>query len=560
MSAAPAGNTPEHTTLTLHYRSTAPEAEGPLTLGQDNMIRCLRHDEPSHMNKQATWSVPPGAELPACLDALRTLAERHAALRTVFPGPADRHPERQRVRAAGEFTVRVIPLADGEDPAARAEAYCWDGRRQAFDLAAEFPLRFALLTRDDAPVLLAVVICHAQLDGVATGLLFQEWLTLAAGGTLPPPTAPTPVEVAEQEQSASGQRRTKAALRHWEHILADRPTSVFADDRIGPNDTLLPTLGVRSTAGAAALERAAARTGASNSAVLLACYAVLAAHRAARSTVVMAALSANRHRPGLADHIGTLAQDALLAVDTDCPDLDTLIARTQAHALSGYWHATFDAERIWQLIEDVAVRRGARFARHVVVNDLSATVPAEIAAARPLPPTEPDLAWYPAEPTPTRLMLNIWRTAGCLEFTLHTHPDVLDREETELFAHALLRLLDLAGTRNVTLGPDSEIAPLSGLPTARRDKARWQQVGTNWIDLDAVADLLRTALPTARDIEVTWENDELIATIDPGPTPLTPTRAHTAVMAALPGHDTAMAPQRYVLPHGTGTGRDRDLR
>ncbi|WP_051732275.1 condensation domain-containing protein [Kitasatospora phosalacinea] len=555
MSAAPSRSSEPARTLTLRYRAEAPEAEGPLTLGQDNMIRCLRHDEPSHMNKQATWSVPPGAALPACLDALRTLAERHAALRTVFPGRADRQPERQRVRAEGEFTVQVIPLADGEDPAARAETYCWEGRRPAFDLAEEFPLRFALLTRNGAPVLLAVVICHAQLDGVATGLLFQEWLALAAGGTLPAPAAPTPVEVARQERSASGQRRTKAALRHWEHILAEQPTSVFADDRIGPSDTLLPTLGVRSTAGAAALERAAARTGASNSAVLLACYAVLAAHRAARSTVVMAALSANRHRPGLAEHIGTLAQDALLAVDTDCPDLDTLIGRTQAHALSGYWHATFDAERIWQLIEDVAVRRGARFARHVVVNDLSATVPAEAAAARPLPAVEPDLAWYPAEPTPTRLMLNIWRTAGCLEFTLHTHPDVLDREETELFALALLRLLDLAGSRNVALGPDGEIAALSGLPAGRREKARWRQVGSNWVDLDAVADLLRTALPATRDIEVTWEDGELRAVIDTGTDPLTPEQAHAAVMAALPGHDTAMAPQRYVLPHGTGTGR-----
>ncbi|MFD8593568.1 condensation domain-containing protein [Kitasatospora sp. NPDC059646] len=544
----------EQQDVVVRFRVDTPEAEGPLTLGQDNMIRCLRHDEPSHMNKQATWTVPPATDLPLALAALRTLAERHAALRTVFPGPADRQPDRQRVRAEGEFTVAVIALADDEDPDEAAERFCWDGRRQAFDLAADFPLRFALLTRHGAPVRLAVVICHAQLDGVSTGLLFQEWLTLAAGDTLPAPAAPTPIEVAEQERSPSGQRRTRAALRHWEHILADQPSAVFADDRIGPNDTLLPTLGVRSTAGAASLARAAARTGASNSAVLLACYAALAAHRADRGTVVMAALSANRHRPGLADHIGTLAQDALLAVDTDCPDLDTLIGRTQAQALSGYWHATFDAERIWQLIEDVAHRRGARFARHVVVNDLSSTVPDSVAAARPHPPTDPDLVRYPAEPTPTRLMLNIWRTTGCLEFTLHTHPDVLDDEETELFAHALLRLLDLAGRRAVRLGPDGELAALTGLPVARRDKARWQQIGTNWIDLDAVTDLLRSALG-ARNAEVHWNNGELTAMADTGETSWTPEQAHAAVMAALPGHDTAMAPHRYVLNGGTGSGR-----
>ncbi|MFF0387344.1 condensation domain-containing protein [Kitasatospora sp. NPDC004615] len=541
--------------VVVEFSVEAAEAEGPLTLGQDNMIRCLRHDEPSHMNKQATWTVPAGADLPTCARALQILAERHAALRTVFPGPADRQPERQRVRSAGEFIVHVIALGDDEDPAERAERFCWDGRRQAFDLAEDFPLRCALLTRHGVPVLLAVVICHAQLDGVATGLLYQEWLTLAAGGTLPAPTAPTPVEVAEQERSSSGQRRTRAALRHWEHILADQPSAVFADDRIGSNDTLLPTLGVRSPAGAAALARAAQRTGASNSAVLLACYAALAAHRAARTTVVMAALSANRHRPGLAEHIGTLAQDALLAVDTDCPDLDTLIGRTQAQALSGYWHATFDAERIWQLIEDVAHRRGARFARHVVVNDLSATVPDAVAATRPDPPADPDLAWYPAEPTPTRLMLNIWRTTGCLEFTLHTHPDVLDRDETELFAHALLRLLDLAGRRTVRLGPDGELAALTGLPVGRRDKGRWQQLGTNWIDLDAVTDLLRAALD-ARNVEVDVQEGELTATADTGGTVLTPGQAHAAVMAALPGHDTAMAPHRYVLNGGSGSGRD----
>ncbi|MFJ1754109.1 condensation domain-containing protein [Kitasatospora sp. NPDC088134] len=546
---------------TVRFHAEAPEAEGPVTLGQDNMLRCLRNEtpsrernEPSSLNKQASWIVPEQADLPACLAALRALAERHAALRTVFPGADERLPTTQRQRQHGEFTVDVIALDPDEDAAARADAYGWDRRCDPFDLTADFPLRFGLLTRDGHPVLLAVVVSHAQLDGVATGLLFQEWMALASGAALPPPAAPTPIEVAEQERSTGGQRRARAALRHWERILYEEPSAVFADDRVRSGDIMLHTLAVRSPSGAAALERAVRRTGSSKSAVLLACYAVLAAHRAARPTVVLAALSANRHRSALAEHIGTLAQDALLVLDTDCPDLDTLIGRTQAQALSGYWHATFETEQLWRILDEASIGRGARFVRDVVLNDVSGTVPEEIAALRPDPPVDPELTWYPTEPLPTRLMINIWRTGTCLEISLHAHPDVLDREETEQFARALLRLIELAGRRTVALGPDGELAELSGLPVGRREKGRWHQVGSNWVDLDAVADRVRAVLGV-KDVEVTFEGGELTATVPAG-CELSPTGAHAAIVADLSWRDTVMAPQRYVLPAGTGTGRD----
>ncbi|MFG2825743.1 condensation domain-containing protein [Kitasatospora sp. NPDC048365] len=538
--------------VTIAYRVPGEPAEAPLTLGQDNMIRCLRRDLPSHMNKHAVWPVPPGADRTACLDALRTLAERHAALRTVFPGPAGDQPSRQRALTDGEFGVDVTELDPAEDPDARADEVTRHDREFAFVLAEDFPLRCTLLTRDGVPLRLAVVICHAQLDGTATGLLFQDWVRLASGEELPPATGRTPIEVAELEQSASGRRRATAALRHWERILREEPVTVFADDRIGPNDARLPTLVLRSVKAADALERTARRTGAGPSAVLLACYAALAAARADQTTVVVAALSANRHRPGLADHIGTLAQDALLALDTAAADLDELIGRTQASALGGYWHSTFDAEKIWQLIEDVAVDRGARFVRQVVVNDLSGTVPPEVTPERADPAVDPLLAWLPPDPIPTRLMLNIWRVTGCLELTLHTHRDVLDRAESERFAHALLDLLELAAERPVPL---AELAALAGLPTAVRDKGSWHRVDNTWIDLDAVADLVRTALDP-QDVDVEHADGRLTARITTRGRALTPAEAHAAVMAALPGHDRAMAPHHYVLtPYGEGPGR-----
>ncbi|GAA1957850.1 condensation domain-containing protein [Kitasatospora viridis] len=532
--------------ITVRYRAAGPGGDAPLTLGQDNMVRCVLRDEPAHMSKQALWPVPPGTGLPAALGALRTLAERHPALRTVFPGT---HFESQRELLEGEFTVAVEPVPTAAEVDAYGERLGWRERQRAFDLARDFPLRCTLLTVAGAPVRLLVVVCHAQLDGAATALLFQEWLRLAAGESLPPVTAIGPREVAEQERSVVGRRRAAAALKHWERVLREDPLAVFADDRVTRSDAQLPTLIVRSLAGAKDLARAVERTGASTSTLLLTAYAALVARLADQRTLVVSALSGNRHRRTLADHIGTLAQDALISLtvplDEPALDLDELARRTQAAALAGYWHSTFDAEAVWQLIEDAALRRGARYPRHVVLNDLSATIPESAARARPLPAAEPEFGWLPAETIPTRVMLNIWRVDGVLELSLHLDPVLFPREQAEGLARLLLRLLALIAERPVALGELTGLAELAGLRPGRRERPGWRRVDGSWIDLAAVRELVAGALGLPCRIELP-EGGPLTAVLAERPgEPLTPERAHRAVVAALPEHHTAMAPQLY---------------
>ncbi|MGF1427143.1 condensation domain-containing protein [Kitasatospora sp. LaBMicrA B282] len=542
--------------VTVRYRATS-SGTGPLTLGQDNMIRCVLRDEPAHMSKQASWPVPAGTTVTAALTALRTLAERHAALRTVFPGS---HLERQEERAEGEFTVSLVRTAAAADLDRLADELGRRDRQRAFDLARDFPLRLTLLLRGEQPVRLVVVVCHAQLDGAATALLVGEWLALAAGRPLPAPAGPTPRAVAELERGPAGRRRAEASLRHWERILRCDPPVVFAHDGVDRSDHQLPTLAVRSAAGARALDRAAERTGAGASALLLAGYAALVAHLADQRTLVIAALSANRHRRALAEHIGTLAQDALLSLDTAVPDFDLLVDRTRAAALAGYWHSTFDAAQVWQLIDDTAHRRGVRYARHMVVNDLSATVPADTAEPPRAPRAEPEFWWLPAETIPTRLMLNIWRTRGVLELTLHADPQLFPPAAAEGFVTALLRLLELAAERTVPL---AELGTLTGLatvlPPGRRSRPGWRRIDGCWIDLAAVHELLAAALDCPGELDLV--EDRLTATLHPDDPALTPRAAHAAVLAALPQHHTAMAPHHYVLhtPDGRrseGSGRD----
>ncbi|MFJ8430956.1 condensation domain-containing protein [Kitasatospora sp. NPDC094019] len=531
---------------------------GPLTLGQDNMIRCIRRDRPEQINRESVWPVPEGTTVATAVDALRQLLERHESLRTAFPpGPGeDGFPERQEVRAEGEFTVALVPVGDrtgAEVDALAAEV----GRADValpFDLAAAPRLRFTLVAEGELVHRLVVVGCHAGVDGVAVTLLIRDWLALATGTELPPSGSRTPLELAALEQSAQGRRKTAAALKHWEAVLTTGPSSSFSADGMstGRPDGMA-TLLLRSRTAAADLEAVCRRTAAGPSAVLFAVFAALAAHRAARTDLVISALSANRQRSALADHIGTLAQDALIALEVGPvsadDDLDALIGRTKVASFTGYWHSTLNADKVWQLVEDVAERRGARFNRQIVVNDLSLAIPDTLSDARPAATADPEVQWLPDQPLPVRLMFNILRTAGSLEFVLLACPQVFERADAERLARAVPAVLAAAAGGPLPL---ARLAELSGLrPVARTGD--WLRVGTDWIDLAAVRALVADALGArATAVDLGHREGRLTARIATADRDLTPADAHRAVVAALPGRETAMAPHHYAVHHHPG--------
>ncbi|MFJ7277782.1 condensation domain-containing protein [Kitasatospora sp. NPDC098663] len=566
----PYGETQTSRRIEVRYEAPAEGStvdSGPLTLGQDNMIRCIGRDAPEQINKDSLWPVPDGTSVSAGLAALRRLVERHESLRTSFPaGPGeDGFPERQVVHPEGRFTVTVIEAGDRSD--AQLDVLATElGRADIavpFDLAAAPRLRLTLVADGERLLRLVAVVCHAGADGAATALLIQDWLDLAAGKDLPPVTAPTPLRIADAERSAQGRRKSAAALRYWARSLATGPQVVFADARItGPPHDLSAVL-VRSRSAAEDLAAVCRRTGASPSVVLLAAFAALVAHRSGRTGLALSALSANRQRAALVDHVGTLAQDALILLDTGAADLDQLIGRAKAASLSAYWHSTLDAEQVWRLIEDCAHLRGSRFPRHVVVNDLSLTIPAAVADAQPAAAADPELIRLPAPQLPVRLMFTILRISGSLDFALISCPQVLDPDETDQFARALLAVLAAAVRGPVPL---DALPGVDGVPTPDRS-GEWHLVDGTWIDLAAVRALLEAALGARAEIELALDEGRLTARLTSADRELTPAVAHHAVVAALPGRDTAMAPHHYVVRHTgpgaetvtSGGGRDPDI-
>ncbi|GAA0586880.1 DUF6271 family protein [Streptomyces crystallinus] len=543
------------TQAVLHARADGGNRRGPVTMGQANMIRCILRDEPDQMNIHDVWPVPAGTTTEAALDGLRALAVRHEALRTTFPaGSSGRDgetavhvtvPREQLVAAERTFTVT---LADHDelppDDARYAEELALTSRRHAFVLERDFPLRITLVTRRGAPVRVALAASHAATDGGALAVLREEWLALVSGEELPDVTALTPLALAAEEASPAGIRKTDASLKHWERIIGSGPQAMFAEPGAEGTECLAPGLTLRSARGARALARVAERTGAMPSTVLLSAWCALVAHRAGQPVCVTAVPTSNRFQGRLARSVAAVSQDALLLLDTQVPSFDVLLSKAWGAALKAYRHSQFDALRLWDMIGRVTRERGSHFARDVVFNDISA-LPATLAGAAPPDDRAPDLelTWGQAQTLPSRVLTFVHETAPVLRLATWTDPVLFPKDRAEELATGLVLLLEAAAEQDVPLASLTEVTGV--LPVERGSD--WTRVDGCWVSPAAVARTLSRALD-GRPVHVAVDTSgTLTAYLPAGPEPLTPTRAHHALMAALPGNPGVLAPRRYVV-------------
>ncbi|WP_241776116.1 condensation domain-containing protein, partial [Streptomyces exfoliatus] len=275
-------------TVTVAYAG-GEERRGPVTMGQANMIRCILRDEPAHINIHDVWPAPAGTRLEAAVDALRALAVRHEALRTTFPHPPGAAPREQVVAAAGTFTVTVLDHDElPAEPARYAEALAREARDDRFHLDRDFPLRVSLVALDGAPVFVALAASHAVTDVSALAVLKEEWLALLSGEELPPLTAFTPLDLAAEEATPTGLRKSAASLGYWERIIRTGPQAMFAEPGAEGTEVRVPQLTLRSRRGARALALVAERTGGLPQTVLLTAWCALLAHRTGQAACVAA--------------------------------------------------------------------------------------------------------------------------------------------------------------------------------------------------------------------------------------------------------------------------------
>ncbi|MFJ8660258.1 condensation domain-containing protein [Streptomyces sp. NPDC093795] len=560
-------------TLTVPYTGGA-ERRGPVTMGQANMIRCVLRDEPAHINIHDVWPVPEGTRTESAIDALRALVVRHEALRTTFPHAPGSAPREQVVGAEGEFTVAVLDHEElPREAAGYAESLALAARVERFRLDRDFPLRVTLVAESGAPVFVALAASHAVTDVSALAVLKEEWLTLLAGDALPP-LAATPLDLAAEEASPAGLRKSEASLRHWEWIIRSGPQAMFAEPGAEGTEVGTPQLTLRSRRAARALALVAARTGGLPSTVLLTAWCALIAHRTGQTTCVAAVPTSNRFHPRLARSVNTVSQDALLSLDVRVPTFDALLRKAWGAALNAYRHSQFDAVALWEMIGRVTFERGSGFARDVVFNDVS-TLPATVASVTS--PTagdvtegatgpELELSWGPEQVLPTRVLAFVHEIEPVIHLGMWADPALFGREDAEGFLTGLVRLLEAAATEDVPLASLTEV---TGLRPVERGPG-WCLVDGSWTSPPLVAETLGKALgglpvhvmadgAPGTDSEGPRPDPEpsLTAFIAAGGTPLTPAEAHAALMDALPGRPGVLAPRRYVIVQDPPAEADR---
>ncbi|MHC0429113.1 condensation domain-containing protein [Streptomyces sp. O3] len=554
-------NPPRTSTVTVAYAG-GEERRGPLTMGQANMIRCILRDDPEHINNHDVWAIPPGTCLDSAVDALRTLALRHEGLRTTFPGKPGAAPVEQVVAAEGTFTVTVVEHTEFPAESARyAESVARAARAGRFALDREFPLRISLLTLDGAPVHAALASSHAVTDGSALAVLREEFLALLAGEELPAPASFSPLDLAAEEASSTGKRKSEASLRYWERIIRTEPQEMFAEPRAAGADGRARQLTLRSRRGARALAAAAGRTGNPEATVLLAAWCALVAHRAGQDSCVTAVPTSNRFHPSTARSVNTLSQDALLCLGVRVPSFDTLVRKTWGAALNAYRHSQFDSVRLWEMIGRVTEERGSHFARDVVFNDVSA-LPATLLSAPPQDSgaAELELTWGPFQALPTRMLAFTYETAPQLHISLWADPALFTTQEAEGFLTGLVQLLEAAADGDVPLDSLGEV---TGIRPAERGPG-WTRVDGCWVSPTAVRDALGSAvggLPVHIEVEAGGDSSPpgLTAYIAVGDAALTPVGAHEALMAEVPAHGGTgvITPRRYVLVESPPDQADR---
>lgn len=525
--------------------------EGPLTLGQADMLAWIV-DATEPASVFAVWDVPGGTSAGEIEGIIRQLLTRHESLRTTYRlGP----PPVQVVAGSGELTMAECPSPDGT--LEFAERLAVSLAVKPFDLVNEWPLRVTVVTAAGVPVHLVVVVSHAAADMASLGLLSGEWAALSAGQPVPPPATVQPIDLAAQERSPAGRRRTAAAAAHWQAQLRAGPHATFAVPGMRGGCSMQPLLLVRSRPAAAAVSETAARTRASRSSVVLAAACAMVSHYTAQHACLVTSVSANRFRSELARFVGPLSRDALLAVNADVPTFDDLVRQVHQQAMFAYARACDDTT-LAPMIDGFGRDAGTWYARDFEFNDHSNfhTVACGTRAV-PDPGSRLQLTWLPGRVLASRLTVWVNRLDDLLEIALWAEPSLLPTGTAEYFGAGLVALIGEAAGRPVPL---AELTPLTGLRPVDRS-SEWVRVGPSWVSLGAVRRLVADALP-AQSARVYAVPDDrhghrLVCHVAGD---LTPRVLHDACMAALPGRTAAIAPHWYVAGAGTEARTEGDGR
>jgi amino acid adenylation domain-containing protein len=398
--------------------------------------------------------------------AVRTIVERHEALRTSFGLDGDEPV--QWVHPALDVAIARVDLRGA--PGRALDDLIAAENERPFDLARAPLLRATLATLGPDAHVLVSAAHHIVCDGWSLGVFVRELAELYTARVEGRP-ARLPELAIQYADYAVWQREWLSGpvldtlLAHWTGRLAGVPPLLELPwDR--PRPAVLSARGAALAVAVPAdvttgLRRVAERTRATLFMVLLAGYAALLARYSGRTDLVVGTPIANRTRTEVEPLIGCFVNALALRVDAGGnPCFTELVERVRAVALDAYAHQDLPFER---LVEVFGVERSlarAPIVQTVLVlqNAPQATLALGDVQARVLP--------TPARSAKYDLTVSLEEGADGLRGVIEYSTDLFDRATVERFAAHFGRLLAAAAAT-----PDARLSALPMLSESERSEA-----------------------------------------------------------------------------------------
>ncbi|WP_331765212.1 amino acid adenylation domain-containing protein (plasmid) [Streptomyces sp. NBC_01384] len=347
--------------LRLRRAETRPERV-PLSYAQRRLWFVDRFEGPSATyNQSFVLRLTGRLDVEALRAALRDVVARHESLRTLVAEDADGHPYQQVLPVADAGLD--IPLIEVTPDTADEELARLIGR--PFRIAAEIPLRTALLRLGAEEHLLPLVIHHIAVDGESIAPLGRDLGTAYAARL--DGTAPDWAELAVQyvdytlwQRELLGDENNPASLlaaqaEYWRQELAGVPQPLrLPTDRPRP-----PAPSHRGDAVEfglapevmAEVERLARDSGATEAMVLQSALAVLLSRLGGGDDITTGSPIANRTDAELADLVGFFVNTWVLRADlSGNPSFEEVLGRVRDKALGAYDNQDAPFERLVEVL------------------------------------------------------------------------------------------------------------------------------------------------------------------------------------------------------------------
>jgi hypothetical protein len=442
------------------------------------------------------WDLPQDTTLDRAISVAHKLISNFDALRTVFR-PND-GALRQYIHPAKRLQVRRITLS-GDEPVPM-KALIQEFAASSCARAHATLYEFIIVEREGNPEQLILIIDHVLVDAAGRQLIARcgDHLLNTPGDDWPTRESMQllhPTDLAEAQQSDSGQRQRHAAAQYLDKILAVSPNRAYFP-RITVSSGRRYWIGdLRFPDGPDLLRTVQDRYRVPPTTAVLAAYAIAACYQSGNRSCTIRLSSANRHNDFLRNIAGATAQRTLILIDVP-PDTDVieLMQNLNNQQLIALRHASYDPADLLESRARHEYNRGIQLISDVGFNFISidpswrdqntnAPVRADSLTVDWTEPLAPDELFDRGS---RGIGLTATLTGDELRLALSVDTCLMTREEASKLIKAITEILRGAACGDRIVRGRLQSAGVE--PFIR--SSSWVNVDGSWLDLAASAELL----------------------------------------------------------------------